>query len=232
MYDNKTKQNVQGYVRMYVDQCRVFHRYEKRYKYSQIVTLISSKISSTRTSNNMQIKLLSIASLAFLFAAASAAPAGNNDQKTQDAAASGDEAAFNAKVAAIQEDPEIKNTLEFLIQQIAGKLNEQSSSQNIQARGEPLDQVKDTDGVAKGLDAVKDVTGGAVEDVAGGAVADVTNGNPTDAAKDAAEGAAKAASQVGDAVKGATDTGVAENAVDTTSKVSGTVRDAIGEVGY
>ncbi|OAD05447.1 hypothetical protein MUCCIDRAFT_109309 [Mucor lusitanicus CBS 277.49] len=92
------------------------------------------------TSNNkMQIKFLSLATLAVLFAAVSAAPPGYDGGQAgvgQDVGApgggaqqgsvpgSGDEAAFNARVQAIQNDPEIKNTLDFLIQQIAGKLNE------------------------------------------------------------------------------------------------------------
>ncbi|KAL9537880.1 hypothetical protein MBANPS3_011380 [Mucor bainieri] len=94
----------------------------------------------------MQIKFLSLATLAVLFTAASAAPPSNADQGVagSDAGAgtgaqqggaqqgsvpgSGDEAAFNARVAAIQNDPEIKNTLDFLVQQISGKLNEGASS--------------------------------------------------------------------------------------------------------
>ncbi|KAK4518819.1 uncharacterized protein ATC70_009043 [Mucor velutinosus] len=89
----------------------------------------------------MQIKFLSLASLAVLFAAVSAAPppASSQEGATQyvdgpdisdsrrSVPSSGDEATFNARVEAIQNDPEIKNTLDFLIQQISGKLNEGSS---------------------------------------------------------------------------------------------------------
>lgn len=103
----------------------------------------------------MQIKFLSLATLAVLFAAVSAAPpgqagagqdvggsasgsgsmvggegaGGNPGANAQQGSVpgSGDEAAFNARVEAIQNDPEIKSTLDFLIQQISGKLNEGSS---------------------------------------------------------------------------------------------------------
>lgn len=92
----------------------------------------------------MQIKFLSLATLAVLFAAVSAAPPstqpsngqGSTSQDVSGSGAgaqqgsvpgSGDEAAFNARVEAIQNDPEIKSTLDFLIQQISGKLNEGSS---------------------------------------------------------------------------------------------------------
>lgn len=85
----------------------------------------------------MQIKFLSIATLAFFFATVSTAPTAPNTLPNEPEApskpgqngdpqvlGSGNEATFNAKVAAIQKDPEVVNTLDFLIQQIAAKLNE------------------------------------------------------------------------------------------------------------
>ena len=82
----------------------------------------------------MQIKFLSLATLALLFTAASAAPGKQASGKEAAFAdqgsvpGSGNEATFNERVAEIQNDPEIKYILEFLIQQIAAKLNEGSSS--------------------------------------------------------------------------------------------------------
>lgn len=85
----------------------------------------------------MQIKFLSIAALAFFFATVSTAPTSASDESeisskpgqngTPHVLGSGDETTFNAKVAAIQKDPEVVNTLDFLIQQIAAKLNEGSN---------------------------------------------------------------------------------------------------------
>ena len=85
----------------------------------------------------MQIKFLSIAALAFFFATVSTAPTDlsngpetpsiSGQNGTPHVLGSGNEATFNAKVAAIQKDPEVVNTLDFLIQQIAAKLNEGSN---------------------------------------------------------------------------------------------------------
>ncbi|GAN10995.1 hypothetical protein MAM1_0445d10547 [Mucor ambiguus] len=109
---------------------------DERYKYVQF--FLPFIFHHQLTSNNkMQIKFLSFAALAVLFTAVSAAPPANAGQgsASQDVGqgggspqgsvpASGDEAAFNARVEAIQNDPEIKYTLDFLIQQISGKLTE------------------------------------------------------------------------------------------------------------
>ncbi|CEP12448.1 hypothetical protein [Parasitella parasitica] len=163
----------------------------------------------------MQIKLLSIASLALLFAAASAAPTVKRQPNEASVPGSGDEAAFNAKVQAIQQDPEVKNTLEFLIQQIAAKLNEESSSKDLQTRST-------LDGVTG--DATGDVTGNA-GDVVGGATGDVT-GNAGDAVGDVAGKAGDVAGKAGDAVGD-----VAKTAGQGTADAAGAVGDAAGDVG-
>ncbi|KAG1112531.1 hypothetical protein G6F42_014717 [Rhizopus arrhizus] len=91
----------------------------------------------------MQIKFLSLATLALLFTAASAATRHQASGKEATFAeqsnvpGSGNEATFNDRVAEIQNDPEIKYTLEFLIQQIAAKLNEGSSSSAQTQPGSP-----------------------------------------------------------------------------------------------
>jgi hypothetical protein len=71
----------------------------------------------------MQIKFLSAVALAFLFATVSTAPTSGHSPVP----GSGNEVTFAARVEAIQQDPEVRNTLDFLIQQIAAKLNEGSN---------------------------------------------------------------------------------------------------------
>jgi hypothetical protein len=76
----------------------------------------------------MQIKLFTIATFACLLTAVAATPTSPPDSTASPPpAGSGPggspEADFNAKVAAIKSSPEVQNTLDFLVQQIAAQLN-------------------------------------------------------------------------------------------------------------